>query len=317
MKLSFRQGIVRHQVDIAGTPTFIRKNGSDSAFIDLVCDNGPIQFTIAHFDADYLFEEFTTISKAWGPMPHSSTQYLYWDVSLLNATITHGFTAYPPYISINPPTSPSTDQHWYDTTANAMKVWNGAKWLIKLRVFAGAYDSNSVLTPKQNGTQIGLNGDFTAGHIVIGKNGYPLRDYDGTFVTTESNLIVANGSSEDVKFDAALQFAQASEFMPAFSLVSFTSPGIISFASYQNVNLQVNGVIRSDCWPGTVVKVFSHGVCSNDQWNFSTSQIGQPLFCGVNGEITLTPPSVGISQIVGYVYDVSAIYISILTPTVL
>jgi hypothetical protein len=318
MLLRFRQGIVRHQADIAHTATFIKKNGSDGSFIDLDCDNGPVQFTIAHFEADYLFEETTSVPRAWGPCPTGSTQYLYWDVSLLNGALTRSWTSYPPYTSPTPPSNPSNDQHWFDTTAKAMKVWNGAKWMVKLRVFAGVYDSNSILTAKQNGTQCGISSaEIKAGNIILGKNGYPLRDYDGTYVTTESNLVVANGSSEDVKFDAAIQYAQAQAFLPSFSLVSYFAPNIVNLASYQNTSKQVNGIIRHDSWPGQIVKVVSHGVVANDQWDWNPTDVGKPLFCGANGEITLTPPAVGISQIVGYVYDVSAVYMSILTPTLL
>lgn len=316
MKLLFRQGIVRHQVDVAGTATFIRKNGQDSSFVDEICDNGPIQFTIAHFASDYLFEELKTVYKAWGPIPNNTTAFLYWDVSLLNASITHGFTLYPPFTSVNPPANPAVDQHWFDTGNSAMKVWNGHVWTVKLRVFAGLYDHNAILTPKQNGSQIGVNGNFSAGYVILGKNSYPLRDSDGTFVTTESNLIVANNSSEDVKFEAALQFAQAAEFIPAFSLVSYETPGIVSLASFMNTDIQVNGLIRQDAWTGEVVKVFSHGVISNTDWDW-TGNIGKPLFCGLNGEITLTPPPDGVSQMIGYVYDIQTIFVSILSPILL
>jgi hypothetical protein len=313
--LSFRNGIVRHQVDVAGTPTFIRKNGQDASFIDQICDNGPIQFTIAHLDANYLFEENRTIAKAWGPLPSDRTEYLYWDVSLLNAQITKGFTFYPPYVNAEEPSNPQLDQHWFDTVNNVTKVWNGQAWLVKLRVFAGVYDTNSILFSKTIGTQCGKsNLKIAAGNIVLGKHGYPLRDSDGTFITTESNLIIANGAAEDVKFDAALQFAQASEFLPAFSLISYTSGGIVSLASHQNAQRQVNGAIRYSAWPGEIVKVFSNGVLSNDQWAFTSAQIGKPLFCGRSGEIVLTPPVVGMSQIVGYIYDVNAIFLSILNP---
>lgn len=316
MKLKFRQGIVRHQSDIAGTATFVRKNGQDGAFVDLICDNGPVQFAIAHFGTDYLFEILATVPKAWGPIQNNRTAFLYWDVSLLNASITYGVTYLSPYISINAPINPTTDQHWFDTTLNAMKVWNGRAWTAKLRCFAALYDSSAILTPKSIGSQIGVpNGNFDAGFVILGKNSYPLRDSDGTFITTESNLIVANNSSEDVKFDAALQFAEALEFIPEYSLVSYTAPGKVSLSSFMNLTHQVNGMVRRDAWTGEIVKVFSHGVVSNQQWSYTTNQIGLPLFCGLHGEITLVPPPDGISQMIGYVYNTQSIYMAILTPT--
>jgi hypothetical protein len=315
MRLKFRHGIVRHQVDVAATATFLKKNGSDSSYIDLNCDNAPVIFTISHFGADYLFEETHSKAKAWGPMPPTGqTQYLYWDVSLLNAQISHGFSLYPPFISINPPANPNIDQHWFDMTNTAMKVWNGTKWIPKLRLFAGVYTSSAILTPKARGSQIGVNTECNAGNIILGKNSYPLRDSDGTFITSESNLIIANSSGEDVKFESALQFGQALEFIPEYSLVSFRQPLKLELASFMKTDTQVHGIIRRDASIGEIVKVISSGLVKNEQWDW-TGHITKPIFCGLNGEVTLSPPPDGIHQLIGYIYDVDAIFLNILAPT--
>jgi hypothetical protein len=317
MKLNFRQGIINHPVDIAGTQTFIRKNGSDDRFVDLNCDNGPVSFSCAHMGADYLFQETRSLPQAWGPMVAAGvTQYLYWDISLLDSHITHGFTLYPPYTNLLAPPTPSVDQHWFDMTTHTMKVWNGTKWLPKIRLFAATYNASATVVARPRGSQIGIStGEFNPGNILLGKNSYPLRDADGTFVTSESNLIIAHSSGEDVKFDATLQFGEATQFVPEYSLITFTQPLKFSLASFMNVNFQVNGIVRKDTDIGEIAKVVSNGLVVNPQWNWAPANMGKMLFCGLNGEVTLTPPVVGLHQPVGYVYDTTAIFLNILNPT--
>jgi hypothetical protein len=317
MQINFRQGIIKHQIDIAGTQSFIKKNGSDPSYIDLNCDNAPVSFTAAHLDADYLFEETKTTNRAWGPMSATGvTQYLYWDISLLDAHVTHGFTTFPPYLNLIAPTYPNLDQHWFDLTTNTMKVWNGTKWIPKLRVFAATYLSTGILAARPRGTQINITGgQYNPGNILLGKNNYPLRDSDGTFVTSESNLIIAHSSGEDVKFDATLQFGEALQFIPAFSLITYTQPLKFTLASYLNTAYQVNGLVRRDTNPGEISKVVSNGLVVNPQWDWPIAQVGKMLFCGLYGEITLTPPLVGLHQPIGYIYDTNAIFLNILTPT--
>jgi hypothetical protein len=318
MKILYRQGIVRNQVDMAGTATFVRKNGSDSSYIDLVCDNGPCVFTCAHSTADYLVEELKTVARAWGPITGSGvTQYLYWDISLLDGTVSRGFTSVHPFTGTNAPNAPVNDQHWFDITTNLMKVWNGSKWLTKIRLFAATYSNNGILIPNARGSQVNLNVSVEAGNILFGKNSYPLRDSDGTFVTTESSLIVGKSSGENVRFDAAQLTFEALENIPKYSLISYISPRKAQLSSYNNINLLINGIVTQDYYIGEVGNVISYGLVSNDQWSFTSSDINKPLFCGIHGEVTLTPPQVGVSQRIGYVYDLDTIYLSILQPIIM
>lgn len=319
MQLNFRQGIVRHQTDIAGTATFVRKSGNGDDHIDLICDETPLIFTAAHGANNYLVQFSKTIPDAWGPLVAvGQTQYLYWDISLLTGAVTFGFTLVNPYFGVNAPPNPITnDQHWFDTTANIMKVWNGSKWLPKIRVFAATYNNSAVLVVRQRGTQVNKNEACDAGNILIGKNNSPLRDTDGTFVTTESNLIVNHTTGENVRFDAAQLFAQATGFIPKFSLVSYVAPRKVQLASYLNTSLEVNGIMVDEYFTGEVGNVIAHGLVRNDQWDFQSNQVNKPLFCGQNGEVTLTPPPVGMLQEIGYVYDADTIYMSIQMPIIM
>jgi hypothetical protein len=318
MHLQFRQGIVRNQIDIAGTSNFIRENGSDNRFIDLVCDNGPFIFTVAHSNNDYLIEINKTFPKAWGPVQATGqTQYLYIDVSLLDATLVYGFTTVYPYYGSTAPSHPSQDQHWFDTENNLMKVWNGNKWQIKLRLFVGHYNSSAILLPNPRGSSVEKNDACEAGNILLGRNNYPLHDADGTFVTTESKLLVGHTTSETIRFEAAILYAAVVSNIPAYSLVSYIAPRKVQLASYLNSNLMVNGIMTEDYFIGEVGNVISAGLVRNEQWNFNIADIGQPLFCGANGEVTLDAPPVGVTQEIGYVYDIDTIYLNIQQPIIM
>lgn len=318
MDLQFRQGIVRHQIDVAGTATFVRKSGGGGEYIDLVCDNAPLIFTVAHGNNNYLAQFSNTVMNAWGPLiANGQTQYLFWDLSLLDASISFGYSLSAPYHGPNAPVNPASDQHWFDTTNFLMKVWNGTKWLPKLRVFAATYNSSAILQPRPIGTQVALNVKCKAGNILKGKNNYPLRDGDGTFVTSESDLVVSHTTGETVRFDAAQNFAQAVEYIPAYRAVSYVQPRKIAIASYLNVDREVNGIVTEDYFPGEVGRVVSHGFVRNADWNFTNLQVNKPVFIGQFGEITLTPPAVGVTQEIGYVYDNDAIYLNIQLPIIM
>jgi hypothetical protein len=319
MQLNFRQGLVRRQTDISSTPTFLQKTSVAGDYIDLNVSPDPTIFTIAHGNANYLVEESKSLTKAWGPLVATGqTQWLYWDIDWATGALTRGFTILPPLHGAEPPLSPAVDQHWFDLTDRVMKVWNGAKWLMKLRAFAVQYNSSAILVHYTLGSQVGLdNTPCTAGHIIFGNNNKPLRQADGTFVTTESELIVGRGSSTNVKFDSVLIYAMATENMPRYSLISFTAPDKISLASHLNVNREVGGIIIEDLYESEVGLVITNGSLKNEFWSWPANAIGKPLFCGPSGQLTLTPPPVGITQQVGLVRDSDSVYINIMVPVIL
>lgn len=319
MKIDFRQGIIRYQSDHTNTPQFLQKTANGN-YINLIVSPDPTLISFAHYSANYLVEETVTVNNAWGPFPaYGQTQYLYWDISLLDGSLTRGFTTLPVLVNTLPPATPANNQHWFDTTDKVMKVWNGNKWLIKIRVFAGTYDSAGILHPNIIGSQVGIShGEYGTGTIIFGQNNKPLRESDGTFITTESQLSVTKTTGENIKFETALQYGQADTYIPKYSLVSYVStPGHITLASHLNIDFQVHGLVIEEMYPGETRMVICDGVVRNEQWNWPTAKIGKPLFCGPTGEITATPPGNGISQQVGYIYDVDAIRLKIQLPVIL
>jgi hypothetical protein len=319
MELNFRQGILKRQTDISNSPIFIQKSSFDNRYLDLIVSPDPTVFAISHFDSNYLIEETNQVTHAWGPLaPTGETQYLYWDVSMLDASLTRGYTALPPIVTTEEPLNPKDDQHWYDLNSNVYKVFKNNKWQVKLRCFAAIYDKSAQVIPYPIGSQVGIfGGQYASGNIILGKSNKPLRDSDGTFVTSESSLIIARTSAEAVKFDATLAFAEANENIPKFSLVSLLPKRRVALASFLNTSTQIHGMITNDLSSGETGQIISNGLVRNEQWNFTDAQIGKPLFCGPTGQITLTPPISGMLQQIGSVYDTDSIYVNIFAPVLL
>ena len=311
MQLQFRQGLVRHQIDTAGSSTFIRKSGNSGDYIDLVCDNAPTIFTLAHGSADYLVEISKSVPQAWGPfVVADQTQWLYWDVSLLDASLTFGFTSLSPYISLSAPNNPTLDQHWFDSTTKMMKVWNGSKWVIKLRCFAAIYINSATLQSYSIGSQVSLNVPCKAGNILLFEGRQPLRDSNGTFLTTESGIVASFTSAQPLRLEAVPLYGEAAEFIPAFSAVRYSSSKKFSLASYNIDQGMVNGIITEPLFPGETSSIVSAGLIRNPAWSFSPLDINKPLYIGFEGAISLTQTTTPTYK-VGYVFDADAIIVQL------
>ena len=310
MKLNFRQGIVRHQSDISGNATFLQRNAGNGQFIDLVISPTPTVIAFAHRTGTYIVEELKTVPQAWGPIG-SATAYLYWDVNLLNGALTRGVTLLPPLYTSASPTAPQVDQHWFSTVDNVMRVWNGSKWVEKVRCFAGFVTSGAIIHPQRIGSQAGINGDFEGGNILLDSFGMPLRQSNGCFVTTTTWLNVVNFGTVTARLDSAIMTGMAAEELPKLSLVQLRPTRRMVLARSTDLHTRVAGLIVEDLYEGEVGRIISSGVVQNENWSFSEDQIGRPLFCGATGQVTLTPPSQGVLQQIGFVYDTNAIHVNI------
>jgi hypothetical protein len=310
--------------------------------VDLNVAQEPIVITFAHYAGNYLFEETRPLQgarAAWGsdsqgtingPLP-AQTSYLFWDVDLVTGALGHGWTTVKPVIAASEPPNPVPDMHWFDTTNTRMRVWKQASlqspgaWVDKIRLFAATYYSNANIIPGVQigsqgssvviGSQVGITGGpWDHGNIILGSNHRPLKQSDQTFVTTESTLIVQQTSGQNVKFDAALVFAQAVEPIPEFSLVSFAPGRTIKIARSSDIYSYVSGMIISGLDNNEVGQVITNGLIRNEQWSWTDEQINLPVFCGATGELRLTPPVFGIIQQVGFIYDTDAIYVNLFPP---
>lgn len=316
MKLNFRQGIARHQSDVNGNPTFLQRSGANSQYVDLIVSPIATTLVFAHKTGTYLVEELKTVSQAWGPIS-SQTTYLYWDINLLSGALTRSITLLPPIYSSSAPVSPAADQHWFDTVDEVFRVWNGNKWIEKIRIFAGYVSSGAIIHAYPVGSQAGLTGNFDAGNIVLDSFGMPLRQNNGTFVTTSSQLNVINLGSVSAQFESILMNGMAAEEIPKFSVVQLHAGKRIVLARSTDYTTRISGVITEDLYEGELARVISSGVIRNQNWTWPTAFINRPLFCGATGEISTTAPITGVVQQLGFVYDVDSIFVDIKQPVVL
>lgn len=291
MRISFRQGIVRHQTDANRNPTFLVVSGGS---VSLNVSPDPTIVTFAHGDKNYVFTEKQSITNAWvGPFPSSA--WLYWDIDTVTGVRTFGFTAVAPTHGANAPASPAMDQHWFDTANIKMKVWNGTRWIDKIRVFAARIMSGSVLTsmgadaPQFTGTQCGLAVSNNAGAIAYDKNGKPIKTGDGAFFTTEDLFTTGISNGSAIKVGATLVEAHATDDIPAGTVVMIKehSEGHLADPfTYQNY---IYGVAETQAMQGEVVRISTDGVASCSSWDWFSYPTNTPLYVGSNGQIQAGP----------------------------
>ena len=331
MRVSFRQGLIRRNWQSGFSPNFLQKTSLSGATIDLIVSPDPVVMTFAHYDADYLVEEVNTVYAAWGngqpaddphinngpfpPAEENQTQYLYWDLDRISGSLRRGWSLFPPVTHSVAPENPGDGQVWFDAVNTVSKVWSqgDARWHDCIRVFAATYNGANQIIPFPLGSQVGINGNFFAGHIILGKNARPLKQYN-TFVTTESQLIVQQTSAETVKFDMALVYGKTVEEVPKLHLVTILPNNRVQLASSSNTTSFVGGIVTEDLAENETGLVITNGLVRNEAFSWTDEQVGKPLFCGPTGELTLNRPVAGVSQQVGFVHSYDAIYLNLFPP---
>lgn len=324
MKLYFRQGIARAQSDTIGSNrTFLQfgRSVAGGQFIDLVVSPDPTIIVFAHYDANYIVEESHTITDAWGPFSGTTTRYLYWDLNRVTSALSRSYTTVEPVLNSGlPPSSPVPNQHWFDAQNTVMKYWDGSKWIECIRVFAGTLRSGAIILPYPIGSQCGISGydgEYEGGSIIFDTYNKPLLQSDGTFVTTISNLAIVYNAARKIKFESEATTGIAVETIPKFSLVQMRPGRRIALAKSDNYMSRISGIITEDLNENEVGTLISDGPIRNDSWHFSAGYVNRPVFCGINGEVTVTPPQSGVLQAAGYVYDTDTIYMNIFPPVIL
>lgn len=317
MKLNFSQGIARHQTDVSGNATFLQRSASGSGqFIDLVVSPDPTVLILQQRTATYVVEELKTVIQAWGPITTPATRYLYWDVNLLTGALTRGMTLLPPVYAGVAPVG-ALDQHWFDLTQNAMFVYTNQGWQERVRVFAGTVTSGSIIRPAPIGSQAGLVGSFDGGNILLDSFLNPLRQSNGTFVTTTTQLNVVNIGTVTARVEGLIGSVMAGEELPKYSCIQLRRGGLGLLARTDDITTRIAGLVVEDLFEGDVGNLITTGMYKSTDFSFTDAQIGRPLFSGTTGQLTTVPPVSGILQIVGYVYDTQSINIQIHQPTVL
>ena len=223
MRIPFRQGLVR-------VPANFLQLASGKVSLVLSMTES-IVATFADGAANYLLTERLAATNAWaGPFVTGTDYWLYIDVNTITGARTFGHTGFAPTDGATAPHSPLVDQHWFDTTSNNMKVWNGNGWIRKIRVFVAKLQQGSVFvsvstnSPAYTGTQVGamVAQTVSVGAFVFDGTGAPLKKADGTFFTTEDVALTGIASSSQVKFGSIVVEASADSNLPAYSIVRFS-----------------------------------------------------------------------------------------------
>ena len=313
MYVPFRQGLVRHQVDSNSNPAFLQKiNGGQ--YISLVVSPTPAIVTFANGTIDYLFEETRTVTQAWGPFSTPDDKWLYWDIDTATGVRTFGSTTLLPIVSSVTPINPAPDQHWFNSSTAVMSVWNGTRWVNRIRCFAGKYDNSAVVIPNVPGSQVGLNTPVNAGFILFDDDEKPIkkwkRDNTGNFLTTETPIITHASRVSNVVLEGTTKICQALENIPQWSVVSFQDYDGVILSSYLNQSKPAAGLVKWNMNVGDSGIVQTSGYITNNNWNW-TVPASTPLFVGVSGQISTAVPQIGSIQRIGMVVNPTTIRIDI------
>ena len=253
MRIPFRQGIVQYK-----HPTFIQVA---FPYVNLLAETeAPLVFNIASGTTDYLHAEKANVTNAWGPIALGVDVWLYVDIDTRTAQRTFGTTSFEPVEGATTPSSPANNQHWFDTTTNTMKVWNGTAWVSKIRIFACKLQnrqvpiSMSINSPNFDGTQVGNLDGVLAGYILFDTNNKPFKDSDGNFVTSEDTVRVNALATTEVKVASLVIEAIAQTNITAFTIVEFSDFGkIIPASAFVTINQKQYGIIQSDVTTGNAI----------------------------------------------------------------
>jgi hypothetical protein len=287
--INFRQGIISYPA--SPLQQFLEREGTYYNLKATV--NEPTILSFAYGSENYTFDEIANVTHAWGPVPLSGEAWLYWNLDLLTAVRTFGFTRYEPVVSLTAPISPPVDQHWFDLNDYRVKVWNGTSWVDRIRVFAAKINNTDILPYGNNtlapfaGSQIGVTGptiSANTSHILFDRNSKPIITQDGLFVTTGDQFFIQGSSVNNITIESTvLRFAAAS-IIPKYHVVKVLQDGTITAATYNDLSNTFICMSTEGLAIDQVGSFVSQGVITNTEWNWTTP--GQALWIDEAGSLT-------------------------------
>ena len=286
MRISYRQGLISAQSN------FLQIGQQNSQYVDVVVSPTPVIAAIASGAKDYLIAESRSVSNAWGPFTDSLTHYLYWEINRVDGTLMRGETTIPIIVSGTAPNTPLVNQMWWDSSTAYMKLWNGSRWNVVLRVFAGSI-TGSVITPEPFSSQVSLNTPVDAGYLASDGLGGVFRASNGDFLTTNTP-IVAQDTGSLVKLDGAQVTVQANENIPRFSAVYLAGgrAALASSAAPDNIIKAPIALVTVDAYQNDSVDLVTSGrLVVNEQWAWSNAELGKTVYCNNTGQLTTLRPT--------------------------
>jgi hypothetical protein len=167
--------------------------------VNLLATATPLVVTTANgFNASGAVDSVTRvaadIASAWSSLTASSTLYLYID-STSTASPTYGFSALQPVYQYTAPSSPATDQHWFDRSSFQMKRYNGSAWIVVPRVFVGEAVTGS--STVSSVTTYAFRGEYVSQETSLVAGGTQISWNHNLGVQPETqSVVIVNRTSE-------------------------------------------------------------------------------------------------------------------------
>lgn len=326
MELTFRHGIVRYPTELtSGIPAHIKER-SDRDGVAFDADESPTLVTFSHGEREYLVELTESKRDAWVfSYMDNPEYYLYVDLNMVSGMVSFGYSKYAPILHHASPAI-IEGQHWFDSVARVMKVCRDGAYTPVLRVFLAVARVGSGVTCYPTGSQAGINESYTSGFLLYDQFGTPVRDSLGYFITSDTYISTSSARNSHTigsiraggTADGGTLIAVARGTIPRLRAVTLVHMArdhrVVEVSTSMRTDRVVTGISGNAASDGETVAVVVRGVVNDPHFNFPSNSVGRFLFCGEGGELTLIPPSSGISQIVGKVIDVDGIEINVQPP---
>jgi len=293
MRLSFKQGIVNHQTDTFGTPTFLSVSGG---YVSLMTTNSPTVITFTQGGKDYLYTERQSQINAWGPFS-SGDVWLFWKINMVTGEREFGSTILEPAVDYNPPINPGTGQIWFNSSTNIMYEYTGSSWVESLIVFACKLQSSttpvsmSANSPDFRGTQVGLNIEARAGELIYDILGKPIRTSNRQFFNSEDEFYAGTSTGARLRIGSSLIPSIAQQPLHKYQVVEFTDYNEILPASPFTQLSKPYGIIEEDAPTGAIVDFVTEGLIFNEDWDWINlgADVNDPVYIDETGDIQIVP----------------------------
>ena len=295
MKINFRQGLISYQQ--SGAQAVFLLAGTVANTITLSVAPQPTIATIAHGSTDYLLKFDQTVLNAW-QLSSGVDNWLFIDQNLITGALSYDVTTHEPITSSVEPIGAPTGQLWFDLTETVMKTFNGSKWIDTPRLVVGKIvgGSTNQIQSYPTGSSVGLFVSGSPGFLMLDSQLRPLRTSSGELLTSDTPVrIKTTVGTSGVLSEPVNSFIpiRANEPIPAMSLVYFSGSDAVSLAS-SNPALVIFktpvGIVEHALAMNEVGTITQQGEITYDQWDWTEAQIGKPLFCGFNGQLTTVRP---------------------------
>lgn len=290
MIIDFQHGIIKYPTS-GSNQQFLSQSGSSFSLTPDV--QNPILMSFADGQQDYLFAETQLVTNAWSSVPADQDVWLYWDLDTTTAQRTFGHTTIEPFVSTDAPTTSTIGQHWFDLTSRTARVWDGLKWVRKIRLFA-AKVNGIVITPLGYlpgspfaGSQLPpplLPVSVDTSSILFDIAGLPVLKQNNEFLVTADKLFTQGTAISAVTLESAVLQFTAGEPIPRYNVVKLNAFNQVLLAGYNDIQSTFIAMSGEDLTTGETGGFVCQGVVSNPNWNWTTP--GASLWVDVAGELT-------------------------------